>query len=89
MLELSPKLERVWDKGDLEAKAGKSACCRELFSASSAVAPGERGVSDAVSEANGPFGHHTPRVRFNEDYLPQAATIYAASALNWLANHSR
>lgn len=68
---------------------GKSACCQEIFSASSAVAPGERGVPDAVSEANGPFGHHTPRVRFNEDYLPQAATIYAASALNWLANHSR
>ena len=70
-------------------QAGKSACCQETFSASSAVAPGERGVPDTVSEANGPFGHHTPRVRFNEDYLPQAATIYAASALNWLANHSR
>lgn len=69
--------------------AGKSACCQEIFSASSAVAPGERGVPDEVSGANGPFGHHTPRVRFNEDYLPQAATIYAASALNWLANHSR
>ena len=88
-MELSPKLERVWDKGDLEAKAGKSACCQEIFSVSSAVAPGEHGVLDTVSEANGPFGHHTPRVRFNEDYLPQAATIYAASALNWLANHSR
>lgn len=69
--------------------AGKSACCQEIFSASSAVAPGERGVPDAVSGANGPFGHHTPRVRFNEGYLPQAATIYATSALNWLANHSR
>ena len=68
---------------------GKSACCQETFSASSAVAPGERGVLDTASEANGPFGHHTPRVRFNEGYLPQAATIYAASALNWLANHSR
>lgn len=88
-MELSPKFERVWDKEDLEAKVGKSACCREIFSASSAVAPGERGVPDEVSGANGPFGHHTPRVRFNEDYLPQAATIYAASDLNWLANHSR
>lgn len=70
-------------------QAGKSACCQETFSASSAVAPGDRGIPDAVPAANGPFGHHTSRVRFSEDYLPQAATIYAASALNWLANHSR
>ena len=88
-MELSPKLERVWDKEDLEAKAGKSACCQETFSASFAVAPGDCGIPDAVPAANGPFGHHASRVRFSEDYLPQAATIYAASALNWLANHSR
>ena len=96
--EKSPFAEAVLTIGKFQAgdaanvipeQAGKSACCQETFSASSAVAPGERGVPDAVSGANGPFGHHTPRVRFNEDYLPQAATIYAASALNWLANHSR
>ena len=96
--EKSPFAEAVLTIGKFQAgdaanvipeQAGKSACCQETFSASSAVAPGERGVPDTVSEANGPFGHHTPRVRFNEDYLPQAATIYAASALNWLANHSR
>ena len=96
--EKSPIAEAVLTIGKFQAgdaanvipeQAGKSACCQEIFSASSAVAPGERGVPDAVSGANGPFGHHTPRVRFNEDYLPQAATIYAASALNWLANHSR
>ena len=61
--EKSPVAEAVLTLGKFQAgdaanvipeQAGKSACCQETFSASSAVAPGERGVPDEVSGGQWP-----------------------------------